>query len=424
MYSTPADTVPPGGSRCAFPSGLVRPRCHVRLRYPCCHRSRSVASSWRSGSAGAPAEPASQPSMPASRRRRTGSGAALPRTADQRPVRPAPRRPGPAARARRRTGPAGRSGTAAGRRRPARPAPRPSRSWRTGTRSSAPATPSATLLAGRPRARPLARPAAAPSRGPRPSGPRGRAGRRAAPRRTADRAGATQLAGVRHRQQAGVTGDPERLGELLGGPLVSSFDRPNPTTPGRPGRCRRSGGPPGRASPRRPGAGSGWRPPPAPCRHPWPARRRHRVEDDLHRGLQAAEPGGVRRRVDLHLDPAGAGGPLVLGDLAHQPAHLVRAADHLARGVVQPLEAGPAAAGGDVEPGAGRVEQLDRQPAALLGGELDQRRRPHRARQVQVQVRLGELHEVPHCPCCAVCPHTCIVSYAPQGRRSATLGPP
>jgi hypothetical protein len=228
-----------------------------------------------------------------------------------------------------------------------------------------------------------------------------------------------QLTGVRCGEQAGVARQPERLGELLRPPpgLVvrqPEADHPSPgEAPGHPGEglgVPRVAGAVGRHHQRHADPGG-------------PARRAHGVQDDLHRRLQAAEPDGVRRRVDLHLAPARAGGRLVLGDLVDQPAHVVGAAQHLARGVVQPLEAGPAAAGGDVEPGAGRVEQLDRQPAALLGGELDQRRRPHRARQVQVQVRLGELHEVPHCPAAPSAPHLHRV-LRPAGPRSATLGPP
>ena len=103
------------------------------------------------------------------------------------------------------------------------------------------------------------------------------------------------------RGQAGPSGDPEGRREVLG-PARAARRWPARS---RPPRGRRTAPPAGPGCGRPAGAGSGW--PRRPRRCPTPVRRagvaRRRPAPARGRG-QPAEPGGVRRRVDLDLQPA------------------------------------------------------------------------------------------------------------------------
>ena len=133
--------------------------------------------------------------------------------------------------------------------------------------------------------------------------------------------------------------------------------------------------------------------------HPEPGRRRglaDRVEHQVGERGDAAEAGAVPARVDLDLQPAAAVAHVVLGGLAHQPAYVVLGAQHRPRHVVQPLEAEPALLVGRGQRRRPLLDQLVGQHDAVAGRELEQRRVPHRPREVQVQVRLRQLQEVTH----------------------------
>ena len=244
---------------------------------------------------------------------------------------------------------------------------------------------------GRPRRRPGARPAAPAAPGPPPTAPRARAGgpRGPPPRRAPTR-------GPRSSPACGTATSPasrasrnalrEVLHVALG--LVVGQPEPDHPAPGEPPRQPGQGlrvagvaGPVRGDDQRRPDAGAAV-----------PAASASSSSSTV--GLQPAQPGRVRRRVDLQLQPAGTGGGLVLDDLADDPPHLVRAGQHLAGRVVQPLEPRPPAPHGDVDPRPLRVEQPGRQRPALLGGQVEQGRGPHPAGEVQVQVRLGEQGQV------------------------------
>ncbi len=176
-------------------------------------------------------------------------------------------------------------------------------------------------------------------------------------------------------------------------PRRSSLLSPNPITP-RPAYCAAS-----RASVR---ASSGclvrlaamMTPMPTPGRG---AGLRRRVEHEFHGGGEPAEPGRVAGRVDLDFQPARAVGRLVLRGLAQQPADVglggavPTARCRTAAGTgTSPAPRWPSAQ--PYRPVAGqRRGQLD----PVLAGQLHQRRMPHRAGQVQVQVRLGERAERP-----------------------------
>ena len=259
--------------------------------------------------------------MPASRRDRTSSGAhrAAHRAAGQlgqlRVVQAVHRR-GPA-----RTARAAGSRTAAGRRPPAPPGRRPSRRRAQrhvgGGRRRRRA---ARWRTGRPRGSRRRRPAGPAGPGPRPTrtpwpirpGAEGvEAGGARCPARPARRRAASRAA--RPGRRSGRPGRSPRSR-----PRRSSLDSPKPTTP-RPAYCAAS-----RASVR---ASSGCRvrfaamttPTPTPVARVAVAGG---VEDQLDGRGQPAEPRRVRRGVDLDLQPAGALGALVLGRLAHQPAHV------------------------------------------------------------------------------------------------------
>ena len=117
------------------------------------------------------------------------------------------------------------------------------------------------------------------------------------------------------------------------------------------------------------------------------------VHDDLDCGGDAAHERCVTRGIDLQLEPYGALGEIILGGLAKEAAHNRLAVDDGACGVVEALEAEPAArARLDLE--RGLFGERARQPQLLCGRELLQRVVTHRAREVQVQVRLGQRAQV------------------------------
>ncbi len=119
-----------------------------------------------------------------------------------------------------------------------------------------------------------------------------------------------------------------------------------------------------------------------------------RVQDDLQRRDQPAQPRRVRGRVDLDLQPLRAVPDVLLGGLAHQPLDVLRPAQTGPGEVVEPLEAEPAALVRGPQPR--RLAALERvgQMHAVLVGELQQGRGPHRTREVQVQVGLWQLTQI------------------------------
>ena len=228
--------------------------------------------------------------------------------------------------------------------------------------------------------------------GPRRPGRRARSGRRAASSRQV-----RTLSGPSSSPPCGASSRPARSAIANAGaksavvPRRSSLDSPKPTTP-RPAYCAAS-----RASVR---ASSGCRVRLAAITTAMPrpvgARRlAHGVEDQVGEGGDPAEPGGVPARVDLDLQPAAAVGDVVLGRLAHQPAHVVLGAQHRPGDVVEPLEAEPALLVGGRQLRRPVLDQRVGQQDPVALGQLDQGRVPHRPGEVQVQVRLGQRQQVP-----------------------------
>ncbi len=206
--------------------------------------------------------------------------------------------------------------------------------------------------------------------------------------------GAQQLAAVRHARQPGVAGDAES-GRPLGGlapPLVVAQPEPHHLPGGVAGVL-------GREPRQRPGVqrvpGAGGRHDHADLDARGRARGAGLVQDDLQGRREAADEGRVRRRVDLDLEAARALGGVVLSGLAHDPAHRGLRAHDGARGVVGALEPEPAALGGR-DPQRVGVGEGGGQAHALLGSELPERRDPHRAREVQVQVSLRQGDQIAH----------------------------
>ena len=199
--------------------------------------------------------------------------------------------------------------------------------------------------------------------------------------------GAAQLAAVRHEQQPGPLGDPERAARSRRSSRAARRWRGR----SRPRRGRRTA-PASRARVR---ASSGCRVRLAAMTTAIPSpvcsrRVAHRVEDQVGERGDPAEPGGVPARVDLDLQPPAAVAHVVLGGLAHQPAYVVLGAQHAtgprrrAAGTgTSPSRRPPTAAAATPRP----ARRAARMPVAL--GELEQRGVPHRAGEVQVQVRLG-----------------------------------
>ena len=141
---------------------------------------------------------------------------------------------------------------------------------------------------------------------------------RQAPRRASGAAAARRRAG---RSQPGAPGDLEGRGEVVGAPAPLVVGQPEAD---HARRRRRTGRPAGPGCARPAGAGSGWprRPPPTPMPVAAEASRAASSTSSSDGG-DAAEERRVRRRVDLDLQPARPLGGVVLGRLAHQPAHVV-----------------------------------------------------------------------------------------------------
>ena len=120
------------------------------------------------------------------------------------------------------------------------------------------------------------------------------------------------------------------------------------------------------------------------------------VEHELGELGDVAEPRGVAGRVDLELGPDGTVGGVVLERLAHEPADVVVGAYDRPGHVVQPLEPEPALLVGGDELRRPLVDEGRRKAVAVTLGELQQRRVPHRAGEVQMQVRLRKRRNRPH----------------------------
>ena len=175
-------------------------------------------------------------------------------------------------------------------------------------------------------------------------------------------------------------------------PRRSSLESPKPTTP-RPAYCA--------ASRARVRASSGCRVRLAAMTTAMPRPVRslgvaYGVEHQVGERGDAAEPGGVPARVDLDLQPPAAVATSSSAASSTSRRTSSSRAQHRPRHVVEALEAEPALLVGRrqlrrpvLDQGVGQVD-----PVAL--GQLEQRRVPHRPREVQVQVRLGQRLEVAH----------------------------
>ncbi|EGJ75334.1 putative adenosine deaminase [Streptomyces sp. Tu6071] len=131
--------------------------------------------------------------------------------------------------------------------------------------------------------------------------------------------------------------------------------------------------------------------------HPEPgvARGRgDRVEDDLQGRDQAAERGRVRGRVDLDLQPPRAVAHVLLGRLADEALDVLGRAQAGAGGVVEALEAEPAALVGGAQPRRLARGEGVGEPYPVLVGEFEQRRGTHRPGEMQVQMCLRQFGEV------------------------------
>ena len=215
----------------------------------------------------------------------------------------------------------------------------------------------------------------------------------------ADVVRAEQLAAVRHRRQPGRPRDPERPGEVgrAAPPLVVAEAEAHHAARPAAGVAH---GQPGQ------GAGIEWMPHPTGSDHQHDGHTRCRrgvpggVLDDLEGRGQTAQMHGVRRGVDLELEPPGAVAGVVLGGLVHQPSDVGLVAHAGPGDVVEPLEAEPALLVGGPQLGWCAGGQDVGQPDPVLAGQVQQRHRPHRTGEVQVQVGLGQPGDVAAAQAC------------------------
>ena len=202
----------------------------------------------------------------------------------------------------------------------------------------------------------------------------------------ADVVGTAQLAAVRDQQQVGPLGDPEGALEVLraAAPLVvgeAEADHPAAGVLGRePGQRAGVEGVAGAVG----GDHHG---------HPEPRALggvADAVEHEVGERGDPAEPRRIAARVDLDLQPAPTVADVVLGSLQHQAAYVVGRAQHRAGDVVEALEAEPALLVGRAELRRPVLHQRVGQHDLVALGELEEGPVPHRAGEVEVQVRLGQ----------------------------------
>ena len=240
----------------------------------------------------------------------------------------------------------------------------------------------------------------------------------------ADVLGAAQLAAVRHQQQPGALGDPERAGEVAraAAPLVvgqpEADDAATGVLPGEPGeraRVERVAGAVGRDHDRdaEPGALGGVA---------------DAVEHQVGELGDPAEPGGVAAGVDLDLQPPPAVAHVVLGRLEHETAYVVGRAQHRARHVVEALEAEPALLVGRAQLRRPVLDQRVGQHDPVALGELEERRVAHRPGEVEVEVGLRQRRHVavPPDPICHApsLPRLGSTALAPSPYASRLVDPP
>ena len=115
------------------------------------------------------------------------------------------------------------------------------------------------------------------------------------------------------------------------------------------------------------------------------------VHHDLQRGSDAADERGIARGVHLDLQPTRALGRVVCGRLAHDAPHVRLRAHARPRRVVESLKPEPPALADVGEHGRPGFGERTRQALSVGFCELEQRGKPHRPGEVQVQVRLGQI---------------------------------
>ena len=240
----------------------------------------------------------------------------------------------------------------------------------------------------------------------------------------ADVLGAAQLAAVRHQQQPGALGDPERAGEVARAAAALVVGQPEAddaatgVLPGEPRERARVEGVPGAVGrdhdrDAEPGALGGVA---------------DAVEDQVGELGDPAEPGRVAAGVDLDLQPPPAVAHVVLGRLQHETAYVVGRAQHGSRHVVEALEAEPALLVGRAQLRGPVLDQRvgKHDPVAL--GELEERPVAHGAGEVEVEVglRQGRHVAVPLDPIChaSTLPRLGSTALAPSPYASRLVDPP
>src|SRR5487761_709239 len=205
-----------------------------------------------------------------------------------------------------------------------------------------------------------------------------------------DAARADELASVRCEQQPGPLGDPEGRREVRGRPAPLVVGQPEADDALSRVLHRQPGQRP--SVHRMPGSVGGNDDPDPDIRRP--GRLLHGIEQKLSERGDPAVNGREPGRVSLELEPPGSFCPLILGDLPHEPAKVIRRAEHRARGVIETLEPEPAALIGGGQLGRPLLGKRGRQRHPMRTRKLDHGRVEHSTGQMQMKMRIGKGRQI------------------------------
>ena len=205
-------------------------------------------------------------------------------------------------------------------------------------------------------------------------------------KRRSDAGRTNEFPGVRYEEQSGPVSDPEGPLEVRRRPAPLVIGEPEPGNP-LPRILSRQPSQRPRVH-RVPGPVGGNDDPDPDIRRP--RRLSGSVEHELGKGRDPPVHRREPRRIGLQLKPPGPLGPLILGNLSHEPVQVVLSAKHRARRVIKPLKPKPPALISGRQLRRPLLGESSRQRHAMNPRELNQGRVTHAPSQMQMQMSLGQ----------------------------------